>query len=150
MKRSWLKKQSSSPVAQCKRRIQALLREIKMLEQGGVCWVEKYPDLMRLLGPHDDVWQYDHCNTRARNISYGDSRLGVGVCKRHHYFHDTTYDKEKKAAYEKGMLKFIGPANRKLLKMVKEDRRSHTFTEFDWALIEIQLKKEVETLKKDA
>jgi hypothetical protein len=32
------------------------------------------------------ILQFDHLNTRARNISFGYRRLGVGVCERHHIF----------------------------------------------------------------
>ena len=147
MKRSYLKKQSSSPVKKVKREIQALLREIAGIRQGWICWVQNYPKLMAYLGPHDMVFQYDHCNSRARNISYGDSRLGVGVCKRHHWFHDTTYDKKQKAEYDKYMRKFIGAKNRALLKRVEEDRGTHNFTLWEWEKVKIQLKKELEELQ---
>ena len=103
---------------------------------------------MAYLGPHDEIFQYDHANTRARNISYGDSRLGVGACKRHHYFHDTSFDKEKKEAYEKGMLDFMGAKNRSLLKRVKEDRGVHPFSEWDWEKVKIQLTQELNEIKK--
>src|ERR1019366_6335941 len=98
MQRTPLRQNSKSPVAQCKVRIQALLRAIAIIRDGG-CWVRLFPDILEVLGPCNDVLQYHHLNSGARNISYGDSRLGVCACRRHHYFHDTSYEKDKKELY---------------------------------------------------
>ncbi len=155
MTRTPLKKQSKSPVAQAKRRIQELLRKIAIVRDGG-CWVAHHPKLMDYLGPCGDyrqdgelILQYDHLFGRSHNISFADSRLGVCACSHHHYFHDTSYNQKLKDLYNEGVRDFIGPERCALLDSVKANTETHTMYLTDWVREEEKLKAEFESLKNE-
>jgi hypothetical protein len=87
-RRTPLKRKSDSETAQIKERIQALLRAAVIQRDGG-CIFRHYPEAGACGGYRKDgqlILQADHLNTRARNISYGDVRLAVCACQRHHIF----------------------------------------------------------------
>lgn len=129
-----LRKESSSPVALCKRRIQALLREVVIARDKG-CFLRSYPQAGacgRRRADGELVLQADHLNTRARNISYGDERLAVCACERHHIFWKPQHPDE----YMRLAREFIGPKRAKLLDVVIADRRSYNFVLNDWLKIE--------------
>ncbi|MGA2770705.1 MAG: hypothetical protein ABSG26_07805 [Bryobacteraceae bacterium] len=67
----------------------------------------------------------DHLNTRARNVSYGDSRLDE---------------------YMRYVREFTGPERWKLFDRVMADRRSYTYTLSEWLKIEIALVQELRIL----
>src|SRR6266851_8761525 len=89
MRRTPLRRTGQSDTARTKERIQALLRAIAIEREGG-CVFRFYPEVGACGSrPTKDghlILQFDHLNTRARNISSGDLRLGVCVCERHHIF----------------------------------------------------------------
>src|ERR1700676_2361744 len=124
MKRSWLKRKSplrltsKNPTAQCKDRIQALLRPITILRDGG-CVLRGQWGVPICNGYRADgqlVLQFDHLNPRSRNISYGDPRLGVCVCKGHHGWKNGNKDE-----YDRLVKVIIGPERSALLERVKAD-----------------------------
>jgi hypothetical protein len=87
-RRTSLKQKSGSDTAQIKERIQALLRAAVIQRDGG-CIFRDYSEAGACGGYRKDgelVLRADHLNTRARNISYGDVRLAVCACQRHHIF----------------------------------------------------------------
>jgi hypothetical protein len=151
-----LRQHSKTPSAQAKDRIQALLREISILRDGG-CFLRNTTELGSCGSkPTKDghiILQFDHLITRARNISYGESRLGVCVCERHHYYHSVRmkYDHpELFEKYEELAREHIGPDNAALWDKVKADRKTYTFTTYDWLKIEAALAHELKLLKHSA
>jgi hypothetical protein len=93
LKRTPLKKKSTSPTAQIKGNIQALLREIVIIRDG-CCILRDLPARIRYFYEVPDcngyrkdgelILQADHLITRENNATYADSRLVVCVCQGHH------------------------------------------------------------------
>jgi hypothetical protein len=128
-----------------KDRIQALLRQLAILRDV-TCFASRYPELGACGGYRKDgelILQFDHLNTRARNISYGDPRLGILVCYRHHFYTKKQYPFE----YERCAMDFIGKEREELLYRVRKDNRTYPMGKHDWLLVEIGLKQEIEKLK---
>jgi hypothetical protein len=91
MKRSPLRKKSNSPVAECKDRIQALLRAIAIIRDGGC--VLRSPAIQREYGikdcsgwrkDDDVVLQYDHLNSRAFNVRIAAPSWPRNTERKHH------------------------------------------------------------------
>lgn len=128
-------------MAKAKDRIQAKIRAIAIRRDGG-CVFREYPESGQCGGYRNDgelILQFDHLNTRARNISYGDPRLGICVCLRHHFYYKKQYPTE----YERIVREAIGEYRAALLDRVREDRRSYHFTHSDWLKLEIALDQEL-------
>lgn len=143
-----INKVSTSETAQCKVRIQGLLRAIVIQRDGG-CFARFYSG-MGECGPYRNdgqlILQYDHLNTRARNISYGDPRLGVCVCPNHHYHHHNNMravHPEVWERYMKNVKEFIGADRVRLLESVQADMKSYPMGLWDWTKVEIALKGEL-------
>lgn len=126
--------------AQNKQDIQSVCREIAIKRDGG-CVLRHYPETGKC-GPYKKngelVLQYDHLNTRARNISFADTRLGVCVCQRHHIF----YKPQHPAEYENIIRDVIGPERTALLDKVRADQKTYKMV---WPLELTALKKELST-----
>lgn len=136
-----MRKRAKTPVNECKDRIQELCRQIAIRRDGG-CVFRDYPEAGRCGGYANDghlILQYDHLNSRAHSISYGDTRFGICVCERHHIFWKRQYP----AQYETIAKKVIGEKRAKLLDAVRADGKAHRMTEWDWAKVEIALQKEL-------
>lgn len=159
MKRTPLKRQSDSPTAKIKREIQKTLREIKLKEQGD-CWVKLLFNrrgevnmdsdarfVIAEMGDCDEVKQYDHLESRARNISYANPKLGVLVCRRHHFWHGSPR-KEQRETYERLVRLFIGPERAKLWDKVKNDRKNYPMGIYEWNREIMALKQELKKLDK--
>lgn len=141
MKRSPLKKKSKSEVSQIKDRIQALCREIAIKRDGG-CVLRERPDAGQCGGYRTDgelILQYDHLITRARNISYADTRLGVALCLAHH----GGFKQWHKEKYDRIVKEVIGPYRTALWERVELDNRAYPMGLADWKLIEIALQNEL-------
>lgn len=149
--KSRISRVGKSETAQCKVRIQGLLRMIVIQRDGG-CFARFYPD-MGECGPYRNdgelILQFDHLNTRLRNISYGDSRLGVCVCPNHHYHHHNNMRAVHPKVWERYMenvKKFIGASRVRLLESVQEDTKSYQMGLWDWVKVEMALKGELASL----
>lgn len=145
MRRSYLRKQGTSETSKLKRDIQKLLREIKLKEQGD-CWV-KFMQLFGSFGLCDGPLQYDHLETRGKNISYADSRLGVLACRRHHYFHNAPR-RELNVMYEAEVRKFIGEKRAKLWDRVRADNKPYPMGAHEWGKVILGLRQELKELEK--
>ena len=144
MKRTPLKRKSKNPTAVAKDEIQGLLRAIAIKRDGG-CVMRNYPETGLCGGHRTDgeiILQFDHLNTRARNISYGDVRLGICVCKRHHLY----YKKQHPFEYERCAIGAIGKKRAELLYRVRADRKMYSMGLWEWQKIIIGLKRELEKL----
>jgi len=146
MKKTKLRKSSKSPIALCKKRIQALLRLLAIHRDGG-CVMRNHPETGKCGGYTklgNLILQFDHLNSRARNISFGELALGVTVCKRHHFYYKKQYPFE----YERCAINNIGPKREKFLYKVRADKRVYKMGLSDWTLIEIALQNELNDLQK--
>jgi hypothetical protein len=140
MKRTAIRRISNSPTAECKIRIQALLRQIVINRDGGCVFRGQWgiPICNGYRADGQLILQFDNLNTRARNISYGDPRLGVCVCKGHHGWKNWSKDE-----YDRLVIKSIGPERAGLLERVKADNRSYPMGLHEWLVVEIALKAEL-------
>ena len=140
MKRTKLRKNSKSPIAQIKKEVQALLRELAIKRDGG-CVMRHYPETGECGGRKkngDLILQFDHLSSRIRNTSW-DIVLGVCVCLRHHFYYKKQYPFE----YERCAIDNIGTKRAELLYRVREDTRPYKMGLSDWTLISIALQKEL-------
>lgn len=148
MKRTPLKRKGSTDTSKTKDRIQALCRQIALIRDGG-CIFDGNASVGWCNGFKNDgglVYQYDHLNSRAFNVSFADVRLGVILCKGHHgwkHFSDAN-----KKLYDRLVREIIGPKRTKLWDLVEEDRKIYPMSAWDWAKVEIALTKDLEDLKK--
>jgi hypothetical protein len=85
-------------------------------------------------------------NTRIRNISYGDSRLVVGICFRHHFY----WKKQHPDLYMRHARHFIGFERSALLDRVLADQRIYPMGLSDWLKVEAVLQQELRQLRPSA
>lgn len=132
----------TSEVSVLKEQIQATLRQIVMLRDGG-CILRDYPETGRC-GPINKqgklVLQAEHLNSRAHAISIADSRLAVCLCQRHHIFYKPQYS----ARYWEIIEEMIGPTRWELFQKVKADHRPY---KTDLKLDLLALKQELKELQ---
>jgi hypothetical protein len=141
MKRTALRRKSQSPTAQCKDRIQALLRAIVIFRDGG-CVLRHYPEAGVCGGYRNDgelILQAEHLNTRERNISYGDMRNIVCLCQRHHGY----FKPQHGALYWSLIRRHIGEERWAWIERVIADNRSYPMGLHEWLIVEIDLKAEL-------
>lgn len=148
LKKTKLNKESKQPIAEIKRRIQALLREIAIRRDKG-CFLRNSHEAGKCGGYRNDgalILQFDHLNSRARALTFAREDLGVCACKRHHFY----WKKQNPALYEELARKYIGPEKTKELDELIKDRASHPKTEREWLkeeqrlldILEIMIKNE--------
>ena len=142
MRKAKINKKIGSEVAKTKDRIQALCRAIVIKRDEG-CIFRDYPESGACGGIRSDgelILQFDHLNSRAYSVSYGDTRLGVCVCKRHHIFWKRQHPDE----YMRIARQHIGTKRSVLLDRVIADRKPYHVDLWDWAKVEIALIDELE------
>lgn len=109
--------------------IQALLRAIVILRDGG-CFLRRYSHKMNggqylRCGGHrkdgDFILQAEHLESRSNASSFSDSRLVVCICQRHHIY----YKPQHSAEYNELAGLFIGSSRKKLWDAVRKDRSPH-------------------------
>lgn len=139
MKKTKLRKQSKSPTAQCKQRIQNLLREIVMARDGGC--------ILRFVRPcggeiGQATIQADHLLPRSNSATYADSRLVVCVCKSCH-----GWKQWWKEEYD-ALVKTILPKDRVALwDRCEKERQAHRPKQgINWFLTEKVLEMELKKL----
>lgn len=172
MKRSWIKRPapiikplkpanprgrpvlsafSKSETATLKREIQALLREIVIIRDGGCIFRNLYyADFPQCGGYRNDgqiILQGDHLITRASSATYADSRLVVCVCKAHHGWKSVGANR-RKAQYDEIVKTLISPERVALWEACERDswRPTRNFS-MDWVLAKLALEKELEELR---
>lgn len=157
-KKSKLNKKSKSEVALLKDDIQAYLREIVILRDGGCILrhlqgkIYKNIHIPYCNGYRKDgqlILQADHLNSRSHSETYADSRLAVCVCKGHHGWKSVA-DNLRKKEYDE-IVKSLLPKERVKLWEECESRRflSYKMGAYDWKLEIVNLKSELEELKKN-
>jgi hypothetical protein len=103
------------------------------------CIFRHYPEAGACGGYRKDgalILQADHLNTRARNISYGDVRLAVCACQRHHIFWKPQHPDQ----YMRIAREHIGPERSALLDRVIADQTPYRFFLSDWQKLEASLR----------
>lgn len=148
MKRSPLRRNGKSETAKCKVRIQALLRDLALLRDGG-CVLFEFGGTGNIpycgSAPTKDghiILQYDHLNSRGFNVSFADIRLGVILCQGHHAW--KTFRAKKQ--YDILVRQIIGPERAALWDQVEMDNTPYPMSAWDWVKVEIALKQELEKL----
>lgn len=122
--RSGLRMRGVSDTSVLKEEIQAILREIVIIRDGG-CWLRNFPQAGKCGGYRKSdgqlILQYEHLHTRANMASFADPRLGVCICQRHHIF----WKPQNSDLYNDLAEEFIGPENTKVWEAVKNDHSPH-------------------------
>ena len=134
MKRTQLAKIGKHPVAQAMKRIQALLRQIVIIRDGG-CVLRLYPETGACSGP----LQAEHLNSRTHAHTFGDTRNIVCLCQRHHIF----WKPQNSRRYWEIIQIIIGKTRWAWLKLAEADHSPH---KVDWAAQEIALQYELSKL----
>jgi len=155
-KKAWLKKQkplkvkqvlrklSKSPVAESKRHIQFLLREIVILRD------QKCQRCGLPYAPYKDcgvAFQADHLISRGNSATYADPRLCVLLCKPCHGW-KSVGSNLRKAEYDAFMRSRL-PKERVELwdRCEQESWRPSRKGSYDWKLAEVALEQELRKLK---
>lgn len=152
-KKQWLRKtklqvKGHSDTTQTKDEIQATVREIVILRDGG-CFLRHFKHRIQTryqecggFRKKDNqlILQAEHLHSRSNAISFADSRLVVCVCRNHHIF----YKKQYQTEYDIFAREFIGPKNAKIWDWVIADRSPH---KKDWRLELELLKQELKKLQ---
>lgn len=120
-----LRIEGHSTSAELKREIQAILREIVILRDGG-CFLRHFHHRTRRVcgGWRNDgklILQAEHLHTRANAASFADSRLVVCICRDHHIF----WKPQHSAEYNQLAGEFIGKDKTALWHRIRSDRGIH-------------------------
>jgi hypothetical protein len=147
--RAWAKVKADTAQT-VKDRIQTLLRAIALIRDGG-CVLAPFqgkngiPYCNGYRKDGEMIYQYDHLNSRAFNVSYADPRLGVIICKGHHGW--KTFTDNNKKLYDALVRKIIGPARSKLWDRVETDRKTYHMGVYEWQKVELGLAAELKKMK---
>jgi hypothetical protein len=128
LKRTKLSTVGHSPTSELKRKIQAILRQIVVLRDGG-CIMRHYKNEISL--EYQDcggfsslgklVLQAEHLHTRSSARAFSDTRLIICLCKRHH----GNYKPEHTGEYYAIVRKHIGKQISDLLTEVQNDTKPY-------------------------
>lgn len=148
LKRSKLRVVGKSSTTELRNEIQAVLREIVMIRDGG-CILRHYPH--EITSQYQDcggyrkdgqlILQAEHLHTRSNAASFADTRLVICLCQRHHGYYKPQFTEE----YYAIVRKHIGKERSDLLDRVKDDHHPH---KVDLKLSLVGLKQELANLKK--
>ena len=132
--------------AKLKVEIQALLRQIALKRQDGLCFF-----LGKAIGGRRHayctsnltkdghiVMQYDHLLSRAKNVSFANPDLGVAICQGLHGWKSVS-DGNKKL-YDIAAKKYVGARIRKLWKRCEDDGGTYPMGAWEWSKEIIWLK----------
>jgi hypothetical protein len=148
LRKTPLRVKGHSTTTEQKDEIQATLREIVILRDGG-CFLRHFRDRIQTryqncggFRKKDNklILQAEHLHSRSNAISFADPRLVVCVCRDHHIFYKKQYGTE----YDKFAREFIGSVRAKIWDWVVQDRSPH---KKDWKLELELLKQELQKLK---
>ena len=133
--------------------IQELCRQIAILRDGGCIFRnfrERMPFEYLECGPRrkdgELVLQFDHLNSRRHSVSYGEPRLGICACKRHHFY----FKKDHPMLYMEIVRDQIGNDRWYLLERVMQSNHKATrFFTADWLKLKAGLQQELRNLQKN-
>ena len=144
LKKTPLRKKSKSETATIKYEIQALIREIGIITDGG-CVLRKYSEAGACGGYRNDgqlILQAEHLITRSNSNTYGDMRNIVILC-RHHHGH---FKPQNSLLYWKLIERYVGHIRWAWIQMALADNRPY---KVDWKLIKIALQNTLNKLKNE-
>ncbi len=144
LRRTKLRIVGHSTTSELKVEIQALLRQIVIIRDGG-CWLRHFSQSGACGGYRNDgelILQAEHLHTRSNAASFSDSRLVVCICKRHHIYWKPQYSD----LYNKLARDFIGKERSELWDKVRDDWRPH---KIDLKLEKLALEQELKALQKE-
>ncbi len=134
----------SSDTAKTKEHIQALLRAIVILRDGG-CILRNVRHCNGVEG--QAVLQADHLITRSNSATFADHRLVVCVCKSCHFWKSVGSNKNK-AQYDDLVKSIIEPERVALWETCEKDSwRPHRTSSMDWKLQAAYLKTKLDAMK---
>src|SRR3990167_10149519 len=127
MKRSYLSRIGKSDTAKAKKEIQALVRDIVIIRDGG-CLLRNIKGIAPCNGYAGDdnhlVLQADHLVTRGKNVGYATTDLIICLCKGHH----TAKTFTEKERYEDIIRGLIGKRRERLWNLAKADQKAHPYS----------------------
>lgn len=132
LKRSKLRLQGVSTPAQTKQRIQAKLRDIVILRDGGCI-------LRVVLGSCPGPLQAEHLISRTNSATFADTRNIVCLCQYHHIF----WKPQHSRLYWELIEQHVGPTIWNWIKLAEADKSPY---KIDWKLSEIVLDAEYKLL----
>ena len=145
MRKTRLAKKGKSETAIIKRRIQALVREIVIVRDGG-CILRNVDGITPCSSQETKdghlVLQADHLVTRGKNVGFAETRLIICLCEGHHLA--KTF--KMKEEYEGYIRHLIGPERAKLWDDTKNDRKIYPMGAHEWGNVELALKQELKKL----
>lgn len=149
LRRTKLRLVGQSSKTELKNEIQAILRAIVILRDGG-CFLRHYSkniesNYVSCSGKRKDgdlILQAEHLHTRGNASSFSDSRLVVCVCQRHHIY----YKPQFTVSYNELAKTYIGEKRSKLWEAVRLDRSPH---KVDLKLEKLALEQELKKLIKE-
>ena len=143
LKRTKLRVVGVSTVAQLKKEIQSLVREIVMIRDKG-CVLRSKRHCGGDLDTTGVVIQADHLITRANSATFADTRLIVCVCRGCHM-----WKKYNANMYDALIRDVISKERIKLWERCEESRYTYKSAgAYDWKLSIVALEKELAELKK--
>lgn len=155
MKRTKLKARGTSETSVIKEKIQAILREIVIIRDGGCifrdCLLSPiFYGLPQCNGYRKDgelILQADHLITRSNSATYADTRLVVCVCKGHHGWKSVGSNLHK-AQYDEVVKMLLSKERVELWeKCERESWRPTRTGVYDWKLALVALEQELNKLK---
>lgn len=154
MKRGTLRIAGKSEVSEIKRHIQALLRAIVIVRDGGCILRARFRLIAQNVIPpcngYDKsgnlVLQADHLISRSNAATYADSRLVVCVCKGHHAWKSLGGNARKKQYDE--IVRSLLPADRVALwdAAERDSWRPSRHFKSDWLVAKVVLERELAAL----
>ena len=146
LKRSKLRVVGHSTVAEQKKEIQFLLRQIVIQRDKG-CILRNIRYCGGELGNEGVIFQADHLISRSNSATFADSRLVVCVCKRCHGWKSVGSNK-RKAEYDQLVKPLLSKERQKLWEKCEKDLWMPKRTgSNDWKLFIIALKQELLIVK---
>lgn len=140
-----VKAQSASAI---KKEIQALLREIVILRDGG-CIFRNYPEAGKCGGWRSDgelILQADHISSRGNSTTYALTDNVVCICRNHHTF----WKRKNPAEWTDITRKHIGVERFDRMISLGKEKARHSYTTYDWGKIALGLKDDLKKLSLDS
>lgn len=143
LKRTKLRLVGHSTTKEIKDEIQAIMRQIVILRDGG-CLLRNSPVAGACGGRRKDgelILQAEHLNSRTHAVSFADHRLAICLCKRHHIF----WKPQEPDLFYRLVKELIGKERTELLEKVQQDFSPH---KMDWKLELMYLKQHLKKMEK--
>lgn len=147
MKRTKLRVKGISTPAQLKNDIQALVREIVIIRDGGCIFRnESWHNCNGFAKDGHLILQADHLVSRSNAGTFSDTRLIVCVCKGAHGWKSVGNNLRKKE-YDERVRAILSPERVELWDRAEAENHAHKTHKMDWAMEKLALERELAKLK---